>query len=88
MRVKTRLVESDNTMSLTSWILDRFSKRRTKRAEPRRNDDVVLYLRRMEDRRVLSVTAVEDAYFVDEFSSSLVTSAQLGVLGNDFDGGA
>lgn len=40
----------------------------------------------MEDRRVLSVIAFEDAYFVDAFSSSFF-SQQLGVLSNDFDSG-
>lgn len=79
-------------MSLTSWILDQFRKRQRKgipRGQPseRRNEEIGLYLRRLEDRRVLTVTAVEDAYFVEGFGSSFFVSDQLGVLGNDTDSG-
>jgi hypothetical protein len=74
-------------MRLTSWILDRLTPRRAKTAGVRQIDEVRLYLRRLEDRRVLSLTAVPDAYFVEEFSPSFSASPQLGVLSNDFDTG-
>ena len=78
--------ESDEPMSLTSWILDRITSRRGKRrsdSDLLRKQEVQLYLRRLEDRRVLSVTAIEDAYFVDEMDLSFSTSPQAGVLSND-----
>jgi hypothetical protein len=77
-------------MSLTSWILDQITSRRTKHRsdlELLDDQDVRLYLRRLEDRRVLSVTAVDDAYFVDALDLSPSVSAQLGVLSNDVDNG-
>lgn len=75
-------------MSLTSWILDPFRKRlrkgRPRRQESeRRTDEVSLYLRRLEDRRVLTIVAMDDAYFVEDFGGSFFVSDQLGVLSND-----
>ncbi len=76
-----------------NWIQARFTKRRAKRADARRSEEVLLFLCRLEDRRVLNgtggggagtvVNAVPDAYFVSDPSSSLYVPGQLGLVSND-----
>ncbi len=75
-------------MSLTGWILDRVTRRPTRtragsQQRHRRREDAGLYLRRLEDRRVLNVAAVADAYYMNAGDSSLFVSSQQSVLDND-----
>ncbi len=70
-------------MSLTGWIRERINRRRKTRPALRRNEGVALYLRRLEDRRVLNVAAVADAYYMNAGDSSLSVSSQQSVLDND-----
>lgn len=56
----------------------------------RRGEDVVLYVRRLEDRRVLTAgapTAIDDAYYVQDALAPLTVSGQLGLLSNDVQNG-
>lgn len=78
--------ESDDTMSLASWIGKCLTPHRPRPAPSRRRDEVALSLCRLEDRRVLSVapTAVDDAYFVQDPATVLFVGDALGVLSNDF----
>ncbi len=76
-------------MSLTSWILDRITRRTPKRKVPtqsrtKRDNEISLFIRCLEDRRVLSAVGVEDTYYFDGLQSAEFVSEEVGVLANDF----